>query len=118
MAIDEKELIGWKTIVADEEFITYDKEVADEWMKDELSVTPFVSTDRIAQYRPLSELPKDMGKEMFVVIAIDVIVGTRKYTSDPYCVWREGEDFIRWPHKFDPTHFCLLPKTKDHKEIP
>ena len=50
-------------------------------------------------------------KKMFVVIAIQADIGTMfAYTSDPYCVWKEGDKFIRWPHDFPPTHYCELPK--------
>lgn len=44
---------------------------------------------------------------MFVVKAFGVRGGT--YNTDPYCVWREGKGFARWPHEFDPTHWMPLP---------
>lgn len=52
-------------------------------------------------------------KTMFVAIAIDVEgFVSRPYTTDPYCVWKEGDKFVRWPHKFPPTHWLPLPKFK------
>ena len=56
------------------------------------------------------------GREMFVVKAFDVdLDGIRgsQYTTDPYCTWHDEQSsnkFPRWPHPFQPTHFCLLPK--------
>ena len=54
-------------------------------------------------------------REMFVVIGIDVEWGVSKYTTDPYCVWVDLHgfpQFVRWPHKFSPTHYMSLPPTK------
>jgi hypothetical protein len=63
------------------------------------------------------------GREMFVVRAFDVNVhgGSDGYTyiTDPYCVWYEPatshrtDKFVRWPHNFPPTHFCLLPRERE-----
>lgn len=67
-------------------------------------------------WKPISQLPKKYftTKKMFVVKAIDVYIGEEvdwKYTSDPYCVWREPSGrFARWPHPFQPTHFMELPE--------
>lgn len=49
--------------------------------------------------------------EMFVVKAINVEWDTGKpYTSDPYCTWiNDFAIYARWPHPFDPTHYCELP---------
>lgn len=59
-------------------------------------------------------IPPDLKetREMFVVKAIGVYFGSvKKYTSDPYCVWYENGQFVRWPHKdFQPTHYLKLPK--------
>lgn len=59
---------------------------------------------------PIEDAP--VGREMFVVKAIDVTgFSSGKYTSDPYCVWQEKKgEFVRWPHPFAPTHFMKLPK--------
>lgn len=49
---------------------------------------------------------------MFVVIALGVVpeLGSTPCTSDPYCVWRERDGSLaRWPHTFEPTHWCPLP---------
>jgi hypothetical protein len=53
-----------------------------------------------------------VGKEMFVVCAINVSNGFvgGNYTSDPWCVWQyEPGEFMRWPHNFPPTHYLPLP---------
>jgi hypothetical protein len=60
---------------------------------------------------PIEGCPRE-SKEMFVAIAIDVRVGTTKYTSDPYCVWHAQGKFERWPHGFQPTHYMPLPNAK------
>lgn len=64
------------------------------------------------EWQPIETAPKD-GREMFVVRAFDVDPngrGIQKYTTDAYCVWREGDKFARWPHNFPPTHWVALPK--------
>lgn len=63
-------------------------------------------------WEPISTAPKEWKPfEMFVVIGINVKLSTsRPYTTDPYCVWRNlDESFARWPHPFEPTHWCPLP---------
>ena len=58
---------------------------------------------------PINELDVKHA-QMFTVIALDVSFGNVKnYNSDPYCVWKEGDKYIRWPHEFEPTHFVYLP---------
>ena len=67
-----------------------------------------VSTD--LKWLPIEQAPKDT-KKMFVVKAVGAKVGSfNNYNSDPYCVWSENGEFIRWPHDFRPTHFCYLPE--------
>ncbi|MND47899.1 hypothetical protein D3C80_388050 [compost metagenome] len=64
-------------------------------------------------WKPMSELPEIYGRtnKMFVVKAFRVHVGGAIYTSDPYCVWITlGGKMPRWPHEFEPTHFCELPE--------
>ena len=65
---------------------------------------------RTREYYPIKTAPKDT-KELFVAIAIDINIHNGKYTSDPYCVWRQDGEFIRWPHEFAPTHWYPLPNT-------
>lgn len=62
------------------------------------------------EWLPIETAPKDT-KEMYVVRAFNVDVHQVKgYTSDPYCVWHDGEWFVRWPHTaFMPTHWMPLP---------
>lgn len=69
-------------------------------------------------WRPISELSPKQSRAMFVVKAFDADIGkgVRPYTSDAYCVWREGETFVRWPHPFPPTHFMELPAPPNSKE--
>lgn len=70
--------------------------------------------DLAAEWLPYDQCTKEDTRTMFVVIAIDTtdaMPGTgRIYTTDPYCVWRDGGVLVRWPHKFDPTHYMKLPK--------
>jgi hypothetical protein len=60
-------------------------------------------------WMPIETAPKNQ-KEMFIVKAFNAEThcGTR-YTSDPWGVWAENGHFIRWPHKFKPTHWIPLP---------
>ena len=64
-------------------------------------------------WQPIETAPKDT-KKMFIVIAINVIPfenSFSRYTSDPWCVWRDQwGGFERWPHAFNPTHWCPLPE--------
>lgn len=69
------------------------------------------------QWKPINELPEYLKetRRMFVVKAIDVApmeaVPDYRYNSDPWCVWFDGNGgFVRWPHKYPPTHFCELPE--------
>lgn len=59
-------------------------------------------------WHPIETAPRHT-KQMFVVQAFDVLVRGHKYTTDPYCVWAEKAEFVRWPHQFDPTHWMPLP---------
>ena len=63
------------------------------------------------QWLPINTAPKEHKPySMFVVIAMDVIVGDGiRYTTDPYCVWLMGGKYMRWPHSFPPTHWRPLP---------
>jgi hypothetical protein len=61
----------------------------------------------MSEWQPIETAPKEYTKEMFVVIAIGANGG--KYNTDPYCVWYDDGDFIRWPHSFKPTHWMPLP---------
>lgn len=62
----------------------------------------------------IENLPEHYKKtnRMFIVKAIDIFpseTSVFKYTTDPYCVWFGDGTFIRWPHKFPPTHYAILP---------
>lgn len=62
-------------------------------------------------WQPIETAPRDT-KTMFVVKAFDVKPSpkyTGLYTTDPYCVWVEDGEFVRWPHLFPPTHWMPLP---------
>lgn len=65
-------------------------------------------------WKPMIDLPYECcsNKKMFVVKGIDIPMKSgSKYTTDPYCVWvTSGGKLARWPHEFEPTHFCLLPE--------
>lgn len=60
------------------------------------------------EWQPIETAPRNQRK-MFVVKAFGAEVGSTLYNSDPWCVWREGDSFVRWPHKFQPTHWLPLP---------
>ena len=50
-------------------------------------------------------------KKIVVFKAFDVDVGVGSlYTTDPYCGWIQGQEFVRWPHQFPPTHYAELPE--------
>lgn len=56
-------------------------------------------------WEPIEEAP--VGKTMFVAISI-----RDEYVSDPWCVWQDKKGyFVRWPHKFSPTHWMPLPSS-------
>lgn len=40
-----------------------------------------------------------------------VVRGTLRsgYITDPWCVWRDGEKWVRWPHREPPTEWTPLP---------
>ena len=67
----------------------------------------------------IENLPEvyNTGRKMFVVRAFDIIPPgcscLSLYTTDAYCVWRDGAEYVRWPHPFPPTHFFELPTEKE-----
>lgn len=69
-------------------------------------------------WKPIENLPPyyNRSPKMFVVIAKDVeIYNGQRYTTDPYCVWlNEGDICHRWPHLFQPTHYCELPSNFEY----
>lgn len=61
------------------------------------------------EWRDIESAP--IGREMFVVRGFSVEgVASGLYTTDPYCVWRDGDTFARWPHQFPPTHWMPIPE--------
>lgn len=67
------------------------------------------------KWEKLDNLPNEFckgSKKMFVVKGIDVkLTSGQSYTTDPYCVWVQPNGTLaRWPHQFEPTHFCPLPE--------
>ena len=74
--------------------------------------TPPVSEDR---WQPIETAPKETT-QMFVVVAFGAKVGATPYNSDPWCVWHQRGEFVRWPHKFSPTHWMPLPKAPAMQE--
>ncbi len=71
-----------------------------------------VSEDR---WLPIETAPKETT-QMFVVVAFGAKVGATPYNSDPWCVWHQRGEFVRWPHKFSPTHWMPLPKAPAMQE--
>jgi len=44
------------------------------------------------------------------VLMIAINEGPRgDYTTDQYAGWTEDGDWVRWPHKFYPSHWMPLP---------
>ena len=74
--------------------------------------TPPVSKDR---WQPIETAPKETT-QMFVVVAFGAKVGATPYNSDPWCVWHQRGEFVRWPHKFSPTHWMPLPEAPAMQE--
>ena len=74
--------------------------------------TPPVSEDR---WQPIETAPKETT-QMFVVVAFGAKVGATPYNSDPWCVWHQRGEFVRWPHKFSPTHWMPLPDAPTMQE--
>ena len=69
-------------------------------------------TEILTGWQPIATAPYDQ-KEMFIVKAFDSVIHTgTTYTSDPWAVWSENGRFIRWPHKFPPTHWLVLPEVR------
>ena len=74
--------------------------------------TPPVSEDR---WHLIETVPKETT-QMFVVVAFGAKVGATPYNSDPWCVWHQRGEFVRWPHKFSPTNWMPLPKAPAMQE--
>lgn len=66
------------------------------------------------KWLPIEDIPVGMGRKMFVVKAVGITpISTMpdyKYTTGPWCVFMDDGEFVRWPHQYAPTHFCLLPE--------
>ena len=64
-------------------------------------------------WQPIETAPKN-DKVMFIAIAVGVKVTPESvpYTTDPWCVWQDVNrgEFVRWPHRFRPTHWMPLPE--------
>ena len=74
--------------------------------------TPPVSE---GSWHPIETAPKETT-QMFVVVAFGAKVGATPYNSDPWCVWHQRGEFVRWPHKFSPTHWMPLPEAPAMQE--
>ena len=74
--------------------------------------TPPSTEDR---WLPIETAPKETT-QMFVVVAFGAKVGATPYNSDPWCVWHQRGEFVRWPHKFSPTHWMPLPDAPTMQE--
>lgn len=78
------------------------------------SIGQSASTAWLGAWLPIETAPDD--RRMFVVQAFNVETGLhtpsggRRYTTDPWCVWKCRGEFVRWPHDFPPTHWTPLPE--------
>lgn len=61
----------------------------------------------MTSWQPISEAPK--RKTPMIVVRGVLASG---YVTDPWAVWWDDIDceWVRWPHKEPPTHFCELPE--------
>lgn len=60
-------------------------------------------------FHKISEENMPDVKNMVVLIAKDINVGSSYYTTDPYVGWRNSDGtWARWPHNFEPTHFSFI----------
>lgn len=64
---------------------------------------------RVAEWKPIATAPRNQ-KEMFIVKGLDVDMKGFSYTTDPWAVWADEGNFVRWPHAFSPTHWMPLPE--------
>ena len=53
----------------------------------------------------------DIPERRLMVLMVGINKGPRgDYTTDMYTGWHDGEDWVRWVHKFNPTHWMPLPE--------
>lgn len=50
---------------------------------------------------PLAERMPDYRKPIYMI----AIVPERNYVTDQYVGWIDWREWVRWPHKFEPTHW-------------
>ena len=79
-----------------------------------LAAAPTLSVSE-GSWHPIETAPKETT-QMFVVVAFGAKVGATPYNSDPWCVWHQRGEFVRWPHKFSPTHWMPLPEAPAMQE--
>lgn len=126
---------GWKLVpvVPTEGMIKLGAHVLSEWLDDAAPlherryVNPFIGTYKHVlaaaptppvsedRWQPIETAPKETT-QMFVVVAFGAKVGATPYNSDPWCVWHQRGEFVRWPHKFSPTHWMPLPEAPAMQE--
>ena len=79
-----------------------------------LAAAPTLSVSE-GSWHPIETAPKETT-QMFVVVAFGAKVGATPYNSDSWCVWHQRGEFVRWPHKFSPTHWMPLPEATAMQE--
>lgn len=75
------------------------------WMEDE--------NRRLREWQPITGTPVHM--KMILACAINPPELGQKYTTDPWAVWwdEKAKEYVRWPHKFPPTHYSEIPAAPD-----
>lgn len=58
----------------------------------------------MSEWQPIETAPKEKTP-MIVVIGL-----FGNYVTDPYCVFYSNNEWCRWPHVKQPTHWMPLPE--------
>lgn len=63
-------------------------------------------------WKSISEYGIPPEHKMCVFIAKDVKYCNDQltYNTDPWCGWYRNGEYVRWPHKFNPTHYVEIEK--------
>lgn len=81
------------------------EEAADYIEKLEAKLAAAESQPAVPEWRPIETAPKNRTP-MIVVCG----VFAPGCITDPWCVWWQGGEWARWPHRKPPTHWMPLPE--------